>query len=128
MRALVSIFLCTLLSMPWLTKLVITVDFFAHQDYIAANLCENRDQPELHCEGKCVLMQKLNMVEDQDPQPKPLPEILGFELSGFVQFDPETDMSTIMQRWLDDRNMSLSEILPRSSFIGDIFRPPRFIA
>ena len=44
--------------------------FFANEDYIAANLCVNRDHPEMHCNGHCQLDKKLH--EDQDhKQPNP---------------------------------------------------------
>ena len=127
LRTLLAIFLSTLLSMPWLTKLAITADFFAHQDYIAANLCENRDKPELHCDGKCVLMQKLNMVEESDSQQKPIPEILGFEFSNFLQTDHDTAV-TWPTNSLVKSFSSYLEILPNSVFPGDIFHPPRVLA
>lgn len=127
MRALVSILLCTLLSMPWLGKLAITVDFFIHQDYIAANLCENREKPELHCDGKCVLMQKLNMAEEPDSQPKPLPEILAFDYSNFLH-----DEQALSEKWLNPdeyrKYISVNDSFPESVFLGGIFEPPRIIA
>ncbi len=33
---------------------------------IVANLCINRDKPELHCNGKCILAQKLRNLDDSD--------------------------------------------------------------
>lgn len=36
----------------------------ANKQYIAEQLCENRDKPELHCNGQCVLMKKLRALED----------------------------------------------------------------
>jgi hypothetical protein len=48
------------------SKAVIVVDFYANQDYIAKNLCENRDKPMMHCCGRCQLRKRLNREADQD--------------------------------------------------------------
>jgi hypothetical protein len=41
------------------STLVIVADYCANKDYIAKNLCENRDKPKMHCNGKCYLAKKL---------------------------------------------------------------------
>ncbi len=45
--------------------LIITA-FYANQTYIANNLCENRDKPQLHCNGQCILMQKLRKAQENE--------------------------------------------------------------
>ncbi|MCF4101421.1 hypothetical protein L1I30_07070 [Gillisia sp. M10.2A] len=35
------------------------VDYAFNYEYIATELCENRDRPELSCNGKCYLMRSL---------------------------------------------------------------------
>ena len=52
--ALLGIFLQTF------SQALILAKFYANQDYIAKNLCENRNRPELHCNGKCCLKKKLD--------------------------------------------------------------------
>ena len=37
----------------------------ANRDYIARVLCENRDKPDLHCDGKCYLAKKLKAQQDK---------------------------------------------------------------
>jgi hypothetical protein len=51
---------------PILAKLFVYAEFKSNQAYIAATLCENRDRPELNCEGKCYLMKKLKAAEDKE--------------------------------------------------------------
>lgn len=41
------------------SQAVIWAEFRVNQDYIAKNLCENRDKPEMHCDGQCCLKRKL---------------------------------------------------------------------
>lgn len=48
------------------SKAVIVVDFYANQDYIARNLCENRDKPMMHCCGRCLLRKRLAHEDNQD--------------------------------------------------------------
>lgn len=35
------------------------LDFVINYQYIKTELCENRDHPEMHCNGKCYLMKEL---------------------------------------------------------------------
>ena len=46
---------------PWGTIAYYQVN----RDYIARVLCENRDKPDLHCEGKCYLAKKLKAQQDK---------------------------------------------------------------
>ncbi len=49
-------------------KNLISLNFYANQNYIAHNLCENRTKPQLHCNGKCQLQKKLNQEDSKDKQ------------------------------------------------------------
>lgn len=51
--------------MQSISKGIIWVDFKLNQDYIAANLCENKADPSMGCNGKCQLNKKLNKDEAQ---------------------------------------------------------------
>src|SRR4051812_41024421 len=44
------------------------LDFYANQNYIAKNLCENRDKPMMHCCGKCILKKKLQEEEKRNQE------------------------------------------------------------
>jgi hypothetical protein len=35
-------------------------DYLVHKSEIIEAFCENKDKPQLHCDGKCYLAQKLN--------------------------------------------------------------------
>ncbi len=45
---------------------MITLNFYTNQKYIAANLCENRDKPQMNCNGKCQLCKKLASEDKKD--------------------------------------------------------------
>ena len=48
------------------SSVFVYLGFEANQNYIAKALCENRDKPQLHCEGKCYLMKKLKQAQDKE--------------------------------------------------------------
>lgn len=39
--------------------------YHANKDYIARVLCENRDKPQLNCDGKCYLAKQLKAQQDK---------------------------------------------------------------
>jgi hypothetical protein len=55
--------LIILVAAQTFSKWLIVLEYKVNQDYIAKNLCKNRNKPKLHCNGKCQLAKKL--AEDQ---------------------------------------------------------------
>lgn len=58
--------------LTWICQLsgryVTILGFYMNQAYIAKNLCVNRNKPQLHCNGKCHLVKKMNEEERKDQQ------------------------------------------------------------
>src|SRR5476651_2346896 len=48
------------------SRLFIYAGFELNRNYIATKLCENRDKPWLHCNGKCYFMKKIKQAEDKE--------------------------------------------------------------
>nr|WP_121272320.1 hypothetical protein [Pedobacter schmidteae] len=48
------------------SNLFVYLGFEANQNYIAKELCINRDKPEMHCNGKCYLMKKLKQAQEKE--------------------------------------------------------------
>ncbi|HZX59358.1 MAG TPA: hypothetical protein VFE54_11555, partial [Mucilaginibacter sp.] len=48
------------------SRLFVYAGFKLNRSYIAANLCENRNKPLMHCNGKCYLMKKLKQAEEKE--------------------------------------------------------------
>jgi hypothetical protein len=61
----VPIFIIFLFTQSF-SKWLIVAEFRLNQDYIAKNLCINRNKPKMHCNGKCQLMKKLAAEEEQN--------------------------------------------------------------
>jgi hypothetical protein len=66
LRSFTAIFLLFALTSSQFSQLFIYAGFELNRDYIASTLCENRDKPELHCDGKCFLMKKLKQAEEKE--------------------------------------------------------------
>lgn len=65
MRVLVlySLVLATLL--PTFSQWGMIAYFQINKEYITRVLCENRDKPQLHCDGKCYLAKRLKAQQDK---------------------------------------------------------------
>ena len=49
-----------------LSGLFVFAGFEMNEDYIAKELCVNKNKPELQCNGKCYLMNKLKQAQDKE--------------------------------------------------------------
>ncbi|WP_148230693.1 hypothetical protein [Chitinophaga pinensis] len=65
MRYLFAITVLFGLLLQNFSQLVIMVKYKIDQAYIASVLCENRDKPDMHCNGKCYLRKQLKQDEQQ---------------------------------------------------------------
>lgn len=74
MRILGTIFLLTVLLSKTIYSVFWQVNFHLNQKEIVRMECENKNRPELHCNGKCYLAKQLQKAEDQlDEKRKSLP-------------------------------------------------------
>lgn len=65
-RQVVALILLLAFVASSFSKAVIVVGFYANRDYIAKNLCENRDKPGTQCCGRCQLHKRLSQDTEQD--------------------------------------------------------------
>lgn len=124
-RGLIAIFLCSVLALPWVAKVVVTTDFALNQAEIAAELCENKNRPELHCNGKCVLMQKLQLTENSNNNSAPVPSLLRVEISTFLvkhfQFNPLLIETKAVNQVFRYTNPSV-----QAAPLAEVFHPPQY--
>ena len=45
------------------------LDYIINYDYIANELCVNKEKPQMHCNGKCHLMQELAKAAEEGKTP-----------------------------------------------------------
>jgi hypothetical protein len=66
MKRLAALFLLICIVGSNFSRFFIYAGFELNKKYIATTLCENRDKPWLHCNGKCYFMKKIKQAEDRD--------------------------------------------------------------
>ncbi len=67
-----------------MVKLSIVAYYEYNRQYIAANLCENRDKPQLKCCGKCYLRKQLKKADDGADRSGPAGKGQWSESSAFI--------------------------------------------
>ena len=103
------------------SKAVIVVDFYANQDYIAKNLCENRDKPMMHCCGRCQLRKRLNREANQD---KENPERKAENKQEILFLEDLTRIVTTPVRFCILQPYQSMPVLRPIDRTQDIFHPP----
>jgi hypothetical protein len=86
MRVITATILFLLVLTQIFSKWLLVAEYAVNKDYIAKNLCENKEKPILKCQGKCQLMKKMAAETENDNSgsgnstaKSSLPEVLPFE-------------------------------------------------
>lgn len=122
MRIILAIVSLIALLAQTLDKTLVVTAYEVNKAYIASTLCENRDKPELHCNGQCVLAKKLKEASDQSEEPAP------------IQFEERQEIPQLLISFTFDLSNSSNELAPIVSrnnqwsdqaILNRIFHPPR---
>ena len=65
MRSLLAYLLIFAVLLPSISPWGTIAYYHLNKDYIARVLCENRDKPQLHCDGQCYLAKQLKVRQDK---------------------------------------------------------------
>jgi hypothetical protein len=66
-RTVALLLICTL-NFQIFSQIGIFGYFVLNNDYVAKVLCQNKNRPELHCNGQCYLAKQLKAAEQKDRQ------------------------------------------------------------
>jgi hypothetical protein len=69
MRRLLGIFFILLYSVALLKPIEPLIEYYLRYDLFSKKLCLNLDRPELKCNGKCILMQRLKAAQEKETEP-----------------------------------------------------------
>lgn len=102
------------------SRLFVYVNHFINQEYIAENLCENRDEPKLNCNGKCHLKKELKKNEKHKQQER------KNQIETFLFIVPKNEYEVHLKRILSITKVYASAVSAQNTteFISSIFRPP----
>ena len=121
MKKLVAIIALMGILLQTFSQVVIVAEYYANKDYIAKNLCENRDKPMMHCDGKCCLKKKLaKEAKDQAPSSRNQKDEHGVNLfCSSIKIDWKPNLHIIVP----NTYLSYNE-LGTASFHHSVFHPP----
>ena len=102
------------------SRLFIYAGFELNRNYIATKLCENRNKPWLHCNGKCYFMKKIQQAEDKEKNDERQSQKNLFQ-EAFWPVSTGMKFHNILLQTIPIPNPPFS--LPQVS--GIIFRPPQ---
>ncbi len=123
-----SILLITsLISSSWMTA-GIYADFMFRKDYIIKNICINRTNPSLKCEGKCYLMTKIkeHTTRSIKSQTNQVVSLIEMTINFLPLFSTSSELTLIPhQIWYqwcsgDHKLRTLNNIIPPTP-------PPQFL-
>lgn len=119
--AAILLFLC--ISYQFVAKLGVIVWYQANIDYVAQELCENKDKPQMQCNGKCYLKKQLAKVDQQqqDEQQAPAKKIKS-ELPEFLA--TVTEINLTYHTDLSIVSYAIYKSHYKFEIVADIFHPP----
>lgn len=86
MRLFIASILVLLVMTQVFSKWLLLAEYAVNKEYIAKNLCVNKEKPKLKCHGKCQLMKKMaedtensNSGSENGMAKSSLPEVLPFD-------------------------------------------------
>lgn len=104
-----------------LRPLVPLLDFAANYDFISKNICENRDQPEVLCNGKCYLVKEIQRFSDNQIHDSAKTQ---FSLESFVVDRIIYCAESFIESEKQLQSASLSQNLYHYLFFQEVFHPP----
>jgi len=120
LRRIIAMLLIASLFTANFSRFFIYAGFEMNRDYIAAKLCENRNKPQLHCNGKCYLMKKIKQAEDKQNNQDRQSQKNLFQEAFFPQIAAIKFHTHLLQVMYIPNNRFL---LPQIA--GTIFQPPK---
>lgn len=98
----------------------VVADYFVRFDYYSTVLCENQDEPEMQCHGKCQLA-----VEKEEPQQAPKPQLKEFQVEYVTT---SQNAHTLLHLALLNNSQNLyngSDRLVKLQLVSRLLRPPQ---
>jgi len=102
------------------SRLFVYAGFELNKEYIATQLCENKDKPLLHCDGHCYFMKKVKQAQDKEKSnerqtQKSLFQEVFVKSSSSVKFFSQV-IATVFTPY---------QVLKATPFSGAVFQPPQ---
>lgn len=94
--------------------------FELNKKYIATTLCENRDKPQLHCNGKCYFMKRINQANEKEKNAERQAQKNLFQEVFYATVTTNVFYNQLIQLVITPYQYSDQSVSPDS-----IYQPPR---
>jgi len=121
LKKIISILLVIIVIGQTFMNVGICIYYHLNKEYISKQLCENRNNPGIHCNGHCYLAKQLQRAEERDGKQssqviKEKEEIIFNQSSGsLIKYFPSYKISEFS---------SFNSSLYHSGYAGFLLRPP----
>ncbi|MDP2176812.1 MAG: hypothetical protein Q8K70_12990 [Bacteroidota bacterium] len=122
MKRFISILLFFSISIGFIIKSLVIINYQVDKTNFIAKFCENKNKPELNCEGKCHLMKQLNETSSSENESS-LPEsITQYEIPSFI-VPRSTFKLEFTSIWNSEKHRSHATLL-LNGYLSSVFKPP----
>jgi len=119
MQRSISIALLIFIIAPIFLRSAVLIHYFIQRDFIAQELCEEKNVPDSCCKGSCVLKKELNKTESaHDDEKIPFRELKELIYCLFQNEDSTSSLSLI------NHSFSAFYIKPESEYTPNPVSPP----
>lgn len=124
LNRIISIALLLTIAFQWIVKVAVVADWKIHQEYIAKTSCINRDKPQLECDGKCQLQNRLDAIDSEQSSQESVP----VQKNKFTEFEKFVSNSNFQLNTAGfgselEYNLVLNSLYAYN-FVGFCFHPP----
>lgn len=123
MRIVLPLALLFSLTLPFGLKVFFIGDYCVNYIEYAKELCENKDNSELHCNGKCQLNKNLNKFDSSDKEAPNSSNSHHVEVSSFIVPEFENHIHSDLFSTLAHHYFTYSE-LKNTTFKATTTPPP----
>jgi hypothetical protein len=121
MKLIAGSILILLVMIQSFTSWIIVAEYTINKEYIAKNLCINKEKTKLHCNGKCQLMKKLVQEENQNSSSNSQTGKIKMDVL-FVQEVHSPSISNLIK---EDTKFNAAYIVKQpSGSVNTVFHPP----
>ncbi|ASU32773.1 hypothetical protein [Mucilaginibacter xinganensis] len=106
------------------SRFFVFAGFELNKNYIAAKLCENRNKPWLHCNGKCYFAKKIKQAQENEKKETAKDNFSRLEVSFFQE---PFKLAFIEPVILEGNKRAFPQYTYqyKSHYIDTIFHPPK---
>ena len=127
MKKQLSIFFLALYAITVFSSLLPYLEYAINYDYISTVLCENKDKPEMHCNGKCHLKKQIEkVVKSQIPSEENEDTPVLVSSRDFSPAILHKYAINISIHWMEIGKFKSKEVLYSKEIYHSIFHPPTF--